>query len=122
MAEAFARLHGGDDVDAHSAGSAPSGRVNPTAIEVMAELGYNLRGHRSKSTADLPDGTFDVLVSMGCGDRCPTVPAHRREEWEIPDPKALPLDDFRLVRDRIETEVRQLIARELARATEPTRR
>lgn len=114
MAEAFARMHGGDRVEAFSAGSDPSGQVNPTAIEVMGELDYDLGRHRSKSTDELPDSSFNVLVSMGCGDRCPTVPARRREEWEIPDPKAMPLDEFRRVRDRIETEVRQLIAQELA--------
>src|SRR5205807_2525405 len=68
MAEAFARLHGGGQVEAFSAGSRPSGRVNPRAVEFMREVGIDLTPHQSKSLADLPDGEFDVAVGMGCGD------------------------------------------------------
>src|ERR1700722_17356083 len=68
MAEAFARLHGGDRVEAHSAGSRPSGRVNPRAVEAMREKGYDLTRHHSKGLADLPPGEFDAVVGMGCGD------------------------------------------------------
>jgi arsenate reductase len=110
MAEAFARIHGGDRIEALSAGSRPSGRVNPTAIQVMAELGYDLSAHASTSVADLPSGEFEAIVSMGCGDACPTVPAARREDWQIPDPKGMPLEEFRAVRDRIE---REILEREL---------
>ena len=53
---------------------------------------------------------FDVVVSMGCGDECPAVPANRRLEWEIPDPKHMPLADFRAVRDQVETEVVRLLS------------
>lgn len=109
MAEAFARRHGEGWVEAFSAGSDPSGVVNETALRVMAELGYDLSGHRSKPPSELPAGRYDVLVSMGCGDRCPAVPAVRREEWEVPDPKELPLSRFRGVRDEIERRVRHLL-------------
>lgn len=109
MAEAFARAHGARGTEAFSAGSRPSGLVNPTAIRVMAEVGYDLSTHRSKSVGEVPEGSFDVVVSMGCGDECPFVPARRREEWEIPDPKEMPLAGFRAVRDRIETEVSSLL-------------
>ena len=61
MAEAFARMHGGAGVEALSAGSAPSGRINPKAIRFMAELGYDLAGHASKSL-DAIDGAFDAVV------------------------------------------------------------
>jgi protein-tyrosine-phosphatase len=111
MAEAFARLHGRGRVEAYSAGSRPSGRVNPRAIESMKEIGYDLSGHRSKGLADLPAGEFDVVIGMGCGDEgCPLVPARRREEWNIADPKNLPADEFRAVRDQIERRVKELIA------------
>ena len=106
MAEAFARAHG---AEAYSAGSRPSGVVNPTAIRVMAEVGYDLSTHRSKAVGEVPAVSFDVVVSMGCGDDCPFVPARRREEWEIPDPKEMPLPEFREVRDRIEREVSGLL-------------
>src|SRR5438046_7809188 len=77
MAEAFARLHGSGRVEAHSAGSRPSGRVNPQAVEFMREVGCDLTQHVSKSLADLPDVEFEVAVTMGCGDGCPLVRARR---------------------------------------------
>jgi protein-tyrosine-phosphatase len=109
MAEAFARMHGGNRVEALSAGSMPSGRVNTTAIRVMGELGYDLSAHDPKSVDHLPEGRFDAIVSMGCGDACPTVPAARRDDWEIPDPRDMALPEFRAVRDQIERQVRALL-------------
>ena len=105
MAEAFARMAG---VDAYSAGSRPSGKVNPKAVEAMNELGYDLTAHHSKSLDDLPDVEFDVAVTMGCGDACPNLKARRREDWQIPDPKELPPDQFRDVRDLIGRKVQEL--------------
>ena len=111
MAEAFARLHGGDRVDAFSAGSRPSGRVNAEAIQAMREKGCDLTRHRSKSLGELPREPFDAVVTMGCGDACPNVAARVREDWRIPDPRELAPDEFRAVRDRIEREVVALLAR-----------
>jgi len=110
MAEAFARIHGGGRVEAHSAGSRPSGRVNPRAIEAMRELGYDLSAHASKSLDDLASVEFDAVVTMGCGDACPLVAARRRLDWQIPDPRDMSPADFRGVRDRIEREVLDLLA------------
>jgi protein-tyrosine-phosphatase len=109
MAEAFARMHGGPGVEAHSAGSRPSGVVNPKAIESMWELGYDLSVHSSKSLADLPDVEFDFVATMGCGDDCPIVRAKRREDWQIPDPKHLPPNEFRAVRDLIGEKVKSVM-------------
>lgn len=109
MAEAFARIHGGEDVEAFSAGSQPSGIVNPNAIEAMRELGYDLSRQRSKSIVDLPDIEFDFVATMGCGDACPFVRAKRREDWDIPDPKALPPEEFHAVRDLIGSKVKTLL-------------
>src|SRR5690242_11526775 len=75
MAEAFARIFGAGKIEAHSAGSRPSGRVHPKAVEAMRELGYDLTRHQSKGLAGLPDGEFDVAVTMGCGDGCPGLRA-----------------------------------------------
>jgi protein-tyrosine-phosphatase len=112
MAEAFARLHGAGKVEAYSAGSRPSGRLNPRAVEFMREVGYDLSGHVSKGLADLPAGEFDVAVGMGCGDEgCALVPARRREEWDIPDPREMPPEGYRQVRDLIEQKVKALLAR-----------
>ena len=110
MAEAFARIHGGDTVEAYSAGSRPSGVVNPKAIAAMEERGYDLSAHDSKSLDDLPDGEFAAAVTMGCGDACPHVQATRREDWSIPDPREMAPEPFREVRDLIETKVRELLA------------
>lgn len=84
MAEAFARMHGGNRVAVHSAGSRPAGRVNPRAVAAMAELGYNLSQHGSKSLTEIPAVTYDAVVTMACGDNCPHVAAMRREDWPIP--------------------------------------
>ena len=110
MAEAFARMHGASSVEAYSAGSRPSGRVNPRAVEAMGEVGYDLTQHRSKSLSDIPAIEYDAVIGMGCGDEgCPLVRAKRREEWGVPDPKELPPDRFREVRDTIEKKVKELL-------------
>ena len=111
MAQAFARIHGGDAVDALSAGSRPSGKVNPKAVDAMRELGYDLTAHHSKSLDDLPAGPYDAAVTMGCGDACPMVPARVREDWQIPDPREMAPEQFREVRDLIERKVKELLAR-----------
>ncbi len=109
MAEAFARIHGGAEVEALSAGSRPSGQINPKAIRFMAELGYDLGGHASKSL-DQVEGEFDAVITMGCGDDCPWVPARRREDWALPDPKHMDDDGYRAVRDEISSRVKHLLA------------
>lgn len=110
MAEAFARIHGGDRVEAHSAGSRPSGIVNPRAVEFMKELGYDLTTHGSKSLDEFNGQEITVAVTMGCGDACPLVLAERREEWQIPDPKEMPPEQYREVRGLIESKVKALLA------------
>lgn len=109
MAEAFAKMHG-SEVEAYSAGSRPSGAVNAKAIASMREIGYDLSTHRSKSLDEIPPGPYDAVVTMGCGDACPWVPAKRREDWEIPDPKEMDADDFRKVRFEIGRRVDELLS------------
>lgn len=110
MAEAFARLHGGAQVEAASAGSRPSGRINPKAVAAMAELGYDLSSHASKGLAEFDGRPVDVAITMGCGDECPLVLAGRREDWKIPDPRDMTPEEFRGVRDLIESKVKALLA------------
>ena len=107
MAEAFAHMLG---IEAYSAGSRPSGRVNLKAIAAMKELGYDLTIHASKGLGDLPAVSFDAAVTMGCGDQCPNLNAARREDWNIPDPKDMPADLFCGVRNLIGSKVKQLVA------------
>ena len=111
MAEAFARLHGGADIDAHSAGSRPSGAINPKALRFIDEVGYDLSTHRSKSLDDIAGLEFDAVVTMGCGDHCPWVPARLREDWALPDPRNMDDAAYRAVRDEISDRVRDLLAR-----------
>lgn len=109
MAEAFARIHGGGAVEAYSSGSRPSGRVNPRAIQFMREKDYDLSTHASKGLEQFNGTPITVAVTMGCGDACPLVHAERREDWQITDPKELPDDDFRRIRDLIEEKVKTLL-------------
>ena len=111
LAEAFARRLNTGNLAIHSAGSRPSGVVNPTAIEVMAELDYDLSKHQSKSLDDVPNIEYSAVITMGCGDNCPWVKAKLREDWALPDPKNLPLPEFRQIRDTIAAKVEDLINR-----------
>jgi arsenate reductase len=111
MAEAFARIHGGEQIEVYSAGSRPSGRINPNAVESMKEIGYDLSQHQSKSLSEIPDIEYDFVATMGCGDACPFVRAKQREDWNIPDPKEMSPAEFRKVRDLIETKVNAAIVK-----------
>jgi arsenate reductase len=109
MAEAFARIHGAEKVTAYSAGSRPSGRINPKAIEAMKELGYNLTTHLSKGLEAFNGKAVEVAVTMGCGDECPLILAKKRVDWKIPDAGHMTREQFREVRNLIETKVKDLI-------------
>jgi arsenate reductase len=110
MSQAFAKIHGKGKVEAYSAGSKPSGVVNPKAISAMKELGYDLSSHDSKSLAEVEQyAPFDAVVTMGCGDACPWMPAKKFIDWEIPDPKHMELAEFNKVRDYIEEKVKELL-------------
>jgi protein-tyrosine-phosphatase len=111
IAEAFAHLYGKDKIEPFSAGSKPSGKINPKAIESMKEIGYDLARHSSKSLAEIPQEQYEYVITMGCGDVCPFVPAKYHEDWGIPDPKELPMEEFRKIRALIEDKVRELIGK-----------
>ena len=110
MSQAFAKIIGGDNVDAYSAGSKPSGIVNPKAIAAMKELGYDLSKHDSKSLKEVEQfAPFDAVVTMGCGDACPWMPAKKFVDWVIPDPKYMEPEEFNKVRDHIKDKVAELL-------------
>jgi protein-tyrosine-phosphatase len=111
MAQAFARILGGDSVEAFSAGSRPSGVVNPKAIAAMRELGYDLTAHDSKSLDEVPHTGYDAVVTMGCGDACPFVEGRIHEDWALSDPKHMEPEEFRKVRDEIRDRVGELLRR-----------
>ena len=104
-------MEGGDAVESYSAGSKPSGTVNPKAVEFMKEVGYDLSTHGSKSLDEIPKIEYDAVITMGCGDSCPFVVGRIREDWGLPDPKLMPPEDFRKVRDLIGQKVRDLLRR-----------
>ena len=110
MAQAFAKIHGGEKVEAYSAGSSPSGKINPKAIAAMKELDYDLNAHHSKTLEEVKENApFDAVVTMGCGDACPWMPARQFIDWQIPDPRNMNENEFRQVRDLIETRVKELL-------------
>ena len=111
MSQAFAKILGDENVEAYSAGSKPSGIVNPKAIAAMKELGYDLGKHESKSLKDVEQyAPFDAVVTMGCGDACPWMPAKKFFDWEIPDPKNMEPSKFNEVRDLIRDKVKELLS------------
>lgn len=109
LAQALVNIHGQGKVEAYSAGSRPSGVVNPKAIASMKELGYDLTTHTSKGLTAMPDVQFDAAITMGCGDACPNVRARIREDWAIPDPKHMNDDEFRDIRNLIDSKVQALL-------------
>ena len=110
MAEAFAKLSS-EEVEAYSAGSKPAGKINASALAAMKETGYDLTRHRSKSLDQVQQfAPFDVVVTMGCGDACPWMPAKQFIDWEIPDPKEMNESDFRKIRNLIADKVKELLA------------
>ncbi len=110
MSQAFAKMYGGSAIEAYSAGSKPSGIVNPKAIAAMKELGYDLGKHDSKSLDEIKQyAPFDAVVTMGCGDACPWMPAKKFIDWQIPDPKHMESQQFNEVRDFIKNKVIALI-------------
>lgn len=111
MAEAFGKIHGHAIFNSDSIGSQPSGIINPKAINAMANLGYDLTTHQSKSSANIPNCEYDYVITMGCGDKCPDIKAKHRIDWSITDPKHLEIKEFNQVRDDIEQRVLALIKR-----------
>jgi protein-tyrosine-phosphatase len=110
MSQAFATIHGGTYIEAYSAGSKPSGIINPKAIAAMKELGYDLTSHQSKSLEEVKaNAPFDAVVTMGCGDACPWMPAKRFIDWQIPDPRNMDEREFKEVRNLIEGKVKELL-------------
>ena len=111
MSQAFAKILGGDSVEAYSSGSKPSGKINPKAIAAMKELGYDLTAHHSKSLDEVKEfAPFDAVITMGCGDACPWMPAKQFIDWQIPDPKHMEPKEFNKVRDVIKEKVKDLLA------------
>jgi arsenate reductase len=104
----FERAAGGRH-EAESAGTAPAERVHPEVVEVMRELDVDVGDQTPRKLTREMAERADVVVTMGCGDECPYIPGKRYLDWDLPDPKGLPVDQVRAVRDDIATRVGELI-------------
>ncbi len=108
----FNQLTDRSKAHAVSAGTNPGPHVHPVVVEVMKEVGIDLsQAKPQKLTAELAQGA-ELLITMGCGDECPYVPGLRRADWPLRDPKGLPLDEVRAIRDEIRGRVVELVAEE----------
>lgn len=92
-----------------SAGTTPAGRVHPEVVEVMRELGIDLGGRVPRGLTTELAREADVVVTMGCGDQCPTIPGKRHVDWELEDPEGRTLDEVRATRDDIARRVERLV-------------
>ena len=94
---------------ASSAGTEPGSRVHPEVVVVMKEVGIDLTTAKpQKLTQDLANDAA-LLITMGCGDKCPYVPGLRRDDWPLRDPKGLPAEEVRAIRDDVKHRVQSLI-------------
>ncbi|MDF1617775.1 arsenate reductase ArsC [Petrocella sp. FN5] len=106
MAEGFGKSIGTGVFESYSAGTENYHEVKPGAVAVMEEVGIDMRTHKPKLLSDIPD--IDILITMGCGVACPTLPCSHREDWGLEDPSGGPIEDFRNTRDLIKEKVLDL--------------
>ena len=108
MAAALLEIAAGNSVTVRSAGSRPADRVHPVVVEAMAEIGIELKSEPARLSEEAVHAA-DVVITMGCGDACPTYPGKRYEDWELQDPSDARLADVRVIRDAIEGRVAELL-------------
>ncbi len=112
MAEGFANYYGKGKLLAFSAGTIPEGFVNSTAIQLMKEKQIDISHHRSKRIDEFNLMQFDAIISLceaSTDALCPATYLGVKEQWNIPDPTKLPIDEFRKIRDMIENRVKMLV-------------
>jgi arsenate reductase len=109
MAAGWLRHLAGDQVEVRSAGSEPQDRINPVAVEAMAELGIDITGNTPRILDYATAEASDVLITMGCGDVCPVFPGKRYEDWQLDDPAGQGIDAVRPIRDEIKARVEKLL-------------
>ncbi len=110
MAAGFLRELSGGRVEVLSAGSEPNDRINPVAVQVMAEEGIDIANEQPKILTTEAVKESDVVITMGCGDTCPIFPGKRYEDWDLTDPAGRPVDEVRPIRDEIKQRVQSLLA------------
>ncbi len=110
MAAAFLTTLAKGEIEVRSAGSQPADKVNPAAVEAMAELGIDMSAEIPKVLTTEAVKESDVVITMGCGDTCPIFPGKRYEDWQVDDPAGHDLEDVRRIRDDIARRVAALVA------------
>ena len=110
MALGFFNALAGDQAIGWSGGSEPGIAVNHAAVAAMAEVGIDISAEFPKPWTDEIVRAADVVITMGCGDACPIFPGKRYEDWEIPDPAGMTVEDVRPIRDEVRTRVESLLA------------
>ena len=110
MAAGYLRHLAGDRVEVLSAGSEPGDRINPMAVQAMAEEGIDIAGAQPCVLDPDDVRASDVVVTMGCGDACPYFPGTRYEDWQLDDPAGRPIEEVRPIRDEIRRRVEALVA------------
>jgi len=108
----FNQLADPQKAQAISAGTEPGVRVHPEVQAVMQETGINLSNAKPQKLTEELARDAQLLITMGCGDNCPYVPGLRRGDWPLQDPKGLPIEEVRKVRDEVKSRVQELIGRE----------
>jgi arsenate reductase (thioredoxin) len=109
MSQAFFERIAGDRHQSGSAGTEPAEQVHPVVATAMRERGIDLETRKPRRLDDELARWADVVVTMGCGDACPVIPGKRYIDWELRDPKDLPIEEVRAVRDDIERRVAGLV-------------
>ena len=110
MAAGYLHHLAGDRIEVLSAGSQPGNRINPVAVEAMAEEGIDIAGNQPKVLTTEAVQASDVVITMGCGDECPYFPGKRYEDWELDDPAGQGIDAVRPIRDEIRRRIEDLVA------------
>nr|WP_233153601.1 arsenate reductase ArsC [Kineosporia sp. R_H_3] len=110
MAAGWLTALAGDRVEVRSAGTAPGDRVNPVAVEAMAEVGIDITAATPKVLTGEAVQASDVVITMGCGDECPWYPGTRYLDWPLEDPAGQGIDAVRPIRDQIRANVEGLLA------------
>jgi protein-tyrosine-phosphatase len=108
----FDQLADRTKAEAVSAGTEPGLRVHPEVLAVMQEVGIDLSRAKPQKLTDELARDAQLLITMGCGDKCPYVPGLRRDDWPLLDPKGQPMEDVRAIRDEIRERVQLLLNRE----------
>jgi arsenate reductase len=109
MAAGFLQHLGAGRIEVRSAGSEPADRINPVAVEAMAEVGIDITAETPKVLTTEAVQQSDVVVTMGCGDACPFFPGKRYEDWQLDDPAGQDLAAVRPIRDEIRARVETLV-------------